>query len=328
MENRETHEQPADLEVFQPTSVELIDPAREQQQPRHRPRLPRRRTKLAVILFIATCISTFLAGSGLFLTIFFPQALVEMANTGELWPRILDGLIYGGAVMLILSAHEMGHYLQSRRYHVPASLPYFIPLPITPLGTMGAVILQGGHVADRKQMFDIAISGPLAGLLFALPITYFGIQHAEIVTVTNSDHVLIFGDPLLMQWMYEWQLGPLAENQHISSPLLFAGWVGIFVTALNLIPIGQLDGGHILYTLIGKWSHRVAMGLIALALGYMVWKQDPSYSLMLILLILIGPKHPPTADDTVPLGPMRIILGWLTLAFIVIGFTPTPIVNM
>jgi membrane-associated protease RseP (regulator of RpoE activity) len=107
--------------------------------------------------------------------------------------------------------------------------------------------------------------------------------------------------------------------------LLFAGWVGIFITALNLIPIGQLDGGHILYTLLGRRAHTVAVSVLAFAVGYMIFTGNYSYSLMVILMLMMGPRHPPTADDSVPLGTFRIVLGWLTLGFILIGFTPTPI---
>lgn len=294
--------------VVRPQIVELIDPAEAEnfEPERFRPLRPvsrpvRSRKKLALFLFLATCLSTFLAG----------------------------GPVYAVAVMLILTAHEMGHYLQSRRYHVPASLPYFIPMPFTPLGTMGAVIVQGGHVADRKQLFDIAITGPLAGLVLALPISWFGLLQSHIAPLSPNYNGFVFGDPLIFRWMAELIHGPIGPNEQIvTPPLAFAGWVGIFVTALNLIPIGQLDGGHILYALIRRRAHWVARGLLLGAVGYMISTGDYSYSLMVILLFLIGPSHPPTRDDTVPLGRFRIILGWLTLAFIVIGFTPRPIIQM
>ncbi len=241
----------------------------------------------------------------------------------------LSAVTYAGALMTILLCHEMGHYLQSLRYHIPASLPYFIPMPITPIGTMGAVIVQGGRVADRKQLYDVAITGPLAGLIIALPVLYFGVLNSEIVTPPVGANTIAFGNPLIVEWAIEHLHRPLAAGEDIQlTPLLFAGWVGIFITALNLIPISQLDGGHILYTLIGKRAHKVAIALLLGTVLYMIITGSYTYSLMVILLFFMGPRHPPTRDDTVPLGTFRILLGWLTLAFIIIGFTPTPIIAM
>lgn len=285
-----------------PETVELIDPGHPRvggNAPPPRRQL-RSRKRLALALFVATCLSTWMAG----------------------------GLIYAVALMFILLAHEMGHYLQAKRYGVPASLPYFIPFPLpalNPFGTMGAVIVQGAGVADRKALFDIAISGPLVGLVFALPIAYIGVQQSEYAALPDSS-IVRFGDPLILKWMYTAKHGPIPEGADVLfNPLLFAGWVGIFITALNLIPIGQLDGGHILYTLIGRHAHRVAMLLLWGAIAYMVYTRYYAYSLMVLLLLLMGPRHPPTADDNVPLGTGRIVLGWLTLLFIVIGFTPVPL---
>jgi membrane-associated protease RseP (regulator of RpoE activity) len=219
----------------------------------------------------------------------------------------------------------MGHYLQAKRYGVPASLPYFIPLPISPLGTMGAVIVQGAGVANRKMLFDIAIRGPLAGLVVALPIAYIGVLQVTQIAVPDAG-APIYGDPLLLRWMIELVHGPLGEGEEVVlNPLLFAGWVGIFITALNLIPIGQLDGGHILYTLIGRRAHLVARLLLLGAVAFMIYTRDPAYGLIVLLLFIFGPLHPPTANDRVPLGWPRVLLGWLTLAFILIGFTPHPI---
>jgi Zn-dependent protease len=334
MDQNEEHPHPPDpldIEVFLPRSIELIDPQRSVPKQGRHPLKPRsrRRKKLALFLFLATCFSTFLAGTGLWQFVFFPALLLDKIIRADLSELLLNGLSYAIPVMSILLAHEMGHYLQARRYGVPASYPFFIPMPITPFGTMGAVIVQGAGVADRKQMFDIAISGPLAGLVLAIPITYFGLDQAKVAVIPPNAASMIYGDPLILQWMIKYIHGPLADNETIMlNPMLFAGWVGIFITALNLIPIGQLDGGHILYMLIGRRAHKVAMGLLFSAVAYMLWSGQMSYMLIVILLFLFGPKHPPTADDRVPLGRMRIILGWLTLGFIIIGFTPTPIVSV
>jgi membrane-associated protease RseP (regulator of RpoE activity) len=231
--------------------------------------------------------------------------------------------------MTILGCHEAGHFLQARRYGVYSSFPYFIPMPLSPIGTFGAVIGMDSRVADRKALFDIGISGPLAGLVPTLVFCIMGMQYAETRYIPpNALGVMEYGDPLLLRFLAG-LFFPSASHgeQVILNPMLFAGWVGLLITSLNLIPIGQLDGGHILYGLLRKRAHAVATFLLlaavvaVVAFGYYWW------SLMLVLLAMMGPKHPPTANDNVPLGTWRTILGWLTLAFIFIGFTPTPIVQ-
>ncbi|MFP6765406.1 MAG: site-2 protease family protein, partial [Planctomycetaceae bacterium] len=258
----------------------------------------KRWNRRAGVLFVVTCVSTWHAG----------------------------GLLYAGAVMAILLAHELGHYLQARRYQVPASLPFFLPMPFSPIGTMGAVIFQSPGYADRKAMFDIAISGPLAGLVLAVPCAWFGVSGcpalglppASTEVIRANEAALVFGDPLILRWFYELHFGLLqAGEQVLLNPVLFAGWVGIFITALNLLPVGQLDGGHILYTLIGRKAHAVAWAVIFAATAWMIYSHDLAYVIFLVLLLKMGPRHPPTRDDTAPLGTARVLLGWLTLAFLV-----------
>ena len=318
-----------------PRRVDLIDAngrSRTVQDNEPRGEIPTRK-RLALFLLVTTCISTFFAGMipgggmpNLFLIVqLYQQGILPQA---ELLQFLQNGAYFSLALMAILGAHEMGHFLQAVRYKVPASLPYFIPMPITPFGTMGAVIFQGAGVADRKQMFDIAISGPLAGLVLALPIAFYGVSNSETAIIPPEHQGASYGDPLILEWMVEAVHGPMAENEDVllnNNPLLFAGWVGIFITALNLIPIGQLDGGHILYSLFRKRAHAVATTLLWGAVGYMVYTGYYAYLMMVILLMFMGPRHPPTANDYVPLGTMRIILGWLTLGFIIIGFTPMPL---
>lgn len=317
----------------------IVDPGDYQTEVRdYSPRQPAyhappaaRRSKLPLILFILTCLSTFIVG-GTNHTPFVPipsQIRLVLNYIQEIgWSTFLiNGFSYAGPVMLILLSHEMGHYLQSRRYGIPATRPLFIPMPISPFGTMGAVILQRGGVANRKQMFDIAVSGPLAGLVFAIPFAWWGLLNSTVVTTVKQAGTYSYGEPLILKWMITLVHGPLTENQEVLlNPMLFAGWVGIFITALNLIPIGQLDGGHILYTLIGKRANFVARAFLFSAIAYMIYHNEFGYSLLIILLVFFGITHPPTADDSVELGPMRIAIGWLTLAFFVIGFTVTPIV--
>jgi membrane-associated protease RseP (regulator of RpoE activity) len=276
-------------------------------------------------MFLATVVSTFwvgmLAGGGpIPPSVFFAQ---PEAVQKEL---ILDGLTYAGALLLILGFHEMGHYLQARRYGIPASFPYFIPMPISPFGTMGAVIIQGDHAGNRKTLFDIAVSGPLAGLVVALPLLFLGLSQTTSAPLPPNHTGIIYGDPPILLWMYESIHGPLPEGHQIMlTPLVFAAWVGVFITSLNLIPVGQLDGGHILYALLRRKAYPVAIGCLLLAVGYMVFTQNNTFILLVLLLFLMGPFHPPTGDDDAPLGWPRILLGWITLAFIIVGFTPDPI---
>jgi Zn-dependent protease len=347
MEHDEQRAEPLEIETFLPDSIELIDPRRRGEPIRMVPpqRPFRSRNRLVIFLFAATCVSTFLVGmtpggglSGVYFLLNIllnklPPALVgQLGIDGQarlvrelLW----NGVIFSSSLILILLAHEMGHYLQARRYGVPTSLPYFIPFPISPLGTMGAVIVQGAGVADRKMLFDIAISGPLAGLVVALPIAFLGVQNSKMGFIGPDFSGPLYGDPLILKWMIDFVHQPFPEGAKVvKNPLLFAGWVGIFITALNLIPIGQLDGGHLLYTLIGKRAHSVAILLLLGAVGYMIYSQYYAYGLMVVLLLLMGPRHPPTANDRVRLGLPRVVLGWLTLGFILIGFTPTPIMEL
>src|SRR3954468_24266562 len=168
---------------------------------------------LPVILFVGTCFSTYVTG----------------------------GFAFAFALMTTLLAHELGHFIQAVRYGVPASLPLFIPMPFSPIGTMGAVIVMKPGKGDRRAIFDIAITGPLAGLIFAVIFSFIGLQLSEVVP-RNQAGGLQLGEPLLFKALGYLVFGPLDPTPDVRLPsLVFAGWVGISVTALNLIPIGQLD---------------------------------------------------------------------------------------
>lgn len=277
----------------------MDDPYEQHQLAERLPVQPRRspRIMLPIVLFIATCLSTWL----------------------------VRGWAFSAAVMTILLTHELGHFLQARRYHVPASLPYFIPLPISIIGTMGAVIFMQSGSGNRRTLFDIGITGPLAGLVPAILFCVLGLQWSHVAPLAAQQGSVALGEPLLFQFLAHSIFGALPEGSDIIlHPVAFAGWVGIFITALNLIPIGQLDGGHVLYALLLRRAHPVAQALLfgamlgVIVMGYWGW------SLMILLLMFMGPIHPPTADDTVPLGTVRTILGWASLLFVPIGFTPVP----
>lgn len=297
----------------------------------------RRHLRTAVTLFLLTFASTFLVGSGYFPLEYLVAAIIprywsflQILSNGKpveelLYSAVEAGLMYSVPLMLILLCHEMGHYLQSIRYKVPASLPYFIPMPIPPMGTMGAVIFQGQGRATRTQMFDIAVSGPLAGLLITFPVLWYGLKNSRYESISVLSGIE-FGEPLIITWLVEFLHGPAPTGTVFAlNHTAFAGWVGVLITSMNLIPIGQLDGGHILYTLIGRRAHAVAYGVVAIAFAAMYFMENYSFTLLLILMMLTGIRHPPTADDDEPLGLTRHLIGWLTLGFLIIGFTPNPI---
>jgi len=241
-----------------------------------------------------------------------------------------DGLIYMGCVLAILLTHEMGHFIATIRHRIPASFPYFLPLPISFIGTLGAVIGMEGSRANRKEIFDIGIAGPLAGLAVAIPILWVGVQDLDF---TQPGYGMFAVDaPLVIRWMIDYLQPPgYTPGQHIMqgqlNPYFMAGWVGLLVTALNMMPVSQLDGGHVAYTLLGKRAHWVARGFMLLAIGYMVLAGVYVLILMVVLILLIGTDHPPTRDDRTPLGWFRIALGYCSLVIPAICFPPQIIVG-
>jgi len=266
-----------------------------------------RRVLLPLILFAATCYTTY--------SVYAAPPV----------SKPVDGLIYAAAIMFTLLCHEFGHFVQAVRCRVPASLPFFIPMPASPIGTMGAVILMRPYVGDRRAIFDIGITGPLAGLVPSLVFSLIGLQLSHIEIINPNAPIIRLGEPLIFKALAYLIFGNLGPNEEVFlHPLAFAGWVGVFITALNLIPIGQLDGGHVLYGLLLRRAYPL-MRLTLLgamvgvfAFGYWGWL------IMILLLMWMGPLHPPTANDNIELGTGRTILGWATLCFVPIGFTPVP----
>jgi Zn-dependent protease len=283
------------------------------------PRRVRRRVWLPVVLFFATCVSVFWAGAareGDLLFIALPQAVAFIV--ANYWH---EGLLYMLALMGILLAHEMGHFVFTLRHGVPASFPFFIPMPLNPIGTMGAVIAMQASRADRRQLFDIGIAGPIAGLLVALPVTCYAVINFDPQPAVRPPE-LVYHDPLLVKLLV-WILRPeLGDMGIYSDPLLKAGWVGMLITGLNMLPISQLDGGHISYALFGRRSRWLARGLMVAAIAFIILAQVYMWILMLVLLKLIGIDHPPTADDDVPLGWGRRLLGLASLSIPVLCFPP------
>jgi Zn-dependent protease len=295
-----------------------------------------RRLGLPLILFLLTCGSTFFAGA----TGWMPGELMYAGGTDlsspyfQLPARLAvmehwrDGLIYMGCVLSILLCHEMGHFVMTLMYGVRASLPLFVPFPVSPIGTMGAVIVMGGSQANRKQIFDIGLAGPVAGLVVAIPIIWIGASQLDL-SIAPEGHG--FGLPLAVRWLLG-LLHPAAKDaQYIAlnqlNPFFMAGWVGMLITGLNMLPVSQLDGGHITYALFGRGAHWLARAFMLAVFTYMavvatVYRSFPQWVLMALLVMLMGTDHPPTRDDTVPLGWFRTAIGYASLLIPVFCFAP------
>ena len=279
---------------------------------------PRRRFRLPIILFLLTCASTFWAG----ITNWQPVPSFSLFRHLAL-QNGMQGFIYMACVLAILFAHEMGHFIATIVHRIPASPPFFIPFPFSPLGTMGAVIAMDGRQADRKEIFDIGLAGPLAGLVFAIPILIFGIMKLKLNGVSYGE---TYDCPLLAEWLIRWIHPDAVHVDTISNyqlnPYFMAGWVGLFITGLNMMPVSQLDGGHVIYTLFLKKAHIVARGFIFLAIMFIVFADAQVWTVMVVLVILMGTDHPKTKNDNVPLGLPRTILGLCSLAIPILCFPP------
>jgi membrane-associated protease RseP (regulator of RpoE activity) len=252
--------------------------------------------------------------------VFFLLTVLSVEQMGGMW------LVLG--LMPILVAHEMGHYVACRLYRVDATLPYFIPAPLLSfVGTLGAFIRIRGQIPHRRALFDIGIAGPLAGFVVCLPVLVLGALEATIIPTppATSPYFISFGDPLLVQWTYDWVRGSLAEGQtFLMGPLATASWFGLFVTALNLIPVGQLDGGHVIYAMLGARATVVSRLAMLGCLGLLYLR--PTWLVWCVLLLLFGRRHPPTAQDHLPLGAGRVAVGLLGFGVLAVCFTPSPII--
>lgn len=268
--------------------------------------------------------------------LFFATMLTTFGTAYILNDSFAGAAWFSGGIMSILLAHEMGHYVMCRKYGVPASLPYFIPFPPlinpfgippiwNPFGTMGAVIKMEGRMPSRRVLFDIGAGGPIAGLVLTIPAIYFGLQMSEIVPVDDSmEGGIIFGESLLFKALAWLAVGDVDPNYNIMlHPLGFAGWAGLFVTALNLFPIGQLDGGHVMYALFGERSRFIYPVVLAIFILIAI-RYYPGWILLILLLFLIRIDHPPTMDPHTGLDPGRRVMAVLMFILFLVSFTPVP----
>lgn len=266
---------------------------------------------LHLILFILTLLSTLVAGA--------IQAGVNLLKEPE---KIHKGLPFALTLMTILLSHELSHYFASRKHNTKATLPYFIPAP-TIIGTFGAFIKMKSPIVTRKALVDIGASGPIAGFVISVIASITGLSFSEVVTIKETAGALSLGDSLLFTILSNIVLGVTPDSHDILlHPVAFAGWIGLFVTSLNLIPVGQLDGGHIAYALLGEKHVRVSKILIwVLIILGLLWE---GWAMWAILLLILGLRHPPVLYWETPLNPRRRLIGWLALVIFILTFIPVP----
>jgi membrane-associated protease RseP (regulator of RpoE activity) len=275
---------------------------------------------LNIVLFLLTVLTTLMIGAA--------SAGVDFISRPEIIWRKPMMIINGGgpfsfSLLAILLFHEFGHYIASRIHGVKVTLPFFIPFPNI-IGTLGAVIRLKSPFISRKQLFDVGAAGPLSGMVIAIIVTIIGMRHPEFVPSNDASQLMYLGDSLLYTFLSK-LVAPLPPTGYeiAMGPVAFAGWVGFLVTMLNLLPIGQLDGGHIVYAMFGKAQHKVAY-LILLALLVMSWWWWGWIIWAALGFLLIKPKHPPTILDEIPLDRTRMVLGYLCLIVFVLCFMPIP----
>jgi len=265
-----------------------------------------------LLLFILTLLSTLIVGA--------MQAGIDPLKDPE---KIYTGLPFALSLMTILLSHELSHYFTSKRHGVEATLPYFIPAP-TIIGTFGAFIKMKSPIATRKSLIDIGASGPIAGFIVSVIATAIGLSVSKVVSVPLTESGLNLGDSILFSFLSNIILGVVPANHDILlNPVAFAGWIGLFVTSLNLIPVGQLDGGHIAFALLGEKHIFLSKFLIAVMvpLGLLLW---PGWTFWAVVLLILGLKHPPVLYWEAPLDNKRRFIGWLSLVIFILTFIPVP----
>jgi membrane-associated protease RseP (regulator of RpoE activity) len=287
------------------------------------------RTGRHILLLAITLVTTTVVGAFIHANFLSEFGRVDVALK---WPLIWKGFWYSGTLLLILGAHEMGHYVFCRRYDVDATLPYFIPLfiplPLPQTGTLGAVIRIREAFPNRKALFDIGVAGPVFGFVLLVPALFLGMSLSSVVAAPTEGAGFSLGEPLLFQWATHLVFGTVPDGFVINMhPMVFAAWFGMLATALNLLPFGQLDGGHLTYATLGRFSTPISVATVSIAIVMTVVTSSWLFMtlMMLVMLFFLGPRHPSVINEYEPLGRGRIVIALLALVMLIVCFTPVPI---
>jgi len=280
------------------------------------------------VLFVLTIFTTTSVGVGYYLG--FASAFSGTVPKLSYLSALAHGAWYSGTVLTILTCHELGHYLACRYYNIDASLPFFLPLPLEPGGTLGAFIRIREPIPLKRQFFDIGIAGPIAGFLVTVPALFIGLSLSSIVKMPDPmpANFVVFGDSMLLKMASRLVFGSIASGYDINAhPMVFGAWFGMLATALNLLPFGQLDGGHITYCVLGRKAWYVSIATVVttaalslLAVSWIVWTV-----LLLVMLRVLGRYHPPVMDEEMPLDRPRMVLAAFALVMLILCFMPVPI---
>lgn len=288
------------------------------------------RVWLNVLLFILTVLSTFVVGISWSASYKYAEEIGAHPEFVVTLPMLMDAevlslsLMYAVVLLVILLGHELGHYLTCRHYSINATLPYFIPAP-TLVGTMGAFIKIKSPITRKRQLFDIGVAGPLASFVLSLPALVIGVALSKAVPSLPKEGTYYFGDPLLLKIIGAIFFKNIGPNQDVVlHPIGVAGWVGALVTAMNLFPLGQLDGGHVSYAVLGPRAKAISRVFLAVivVMGIFFWA---GWLVLALVIILLGLKHPRIWDENASLGTKRKIIGFLILAIFILSFIPDPI---
>ena len=274
--------------------------------------------RINLALFVITIVST------------LATAAYFYAETAEQATQIWRGWPFSLSIMLILGAHELGHYFAARYHKVAVTLPYFIPLPIiSPIGTMGAVIRMKAPIKNKRALFDIGVAGPLAGLVFAIPLLIYGLMTSEVGAMSSIG--LLEGNSILYYLAKFAIFGQFLPSETLDvhlNQVAWAAWVGLLVTALNLMPVGQLDGGHLMYSLLGSRARQLFIPVMAvlgaLTLASFLIDSTFTWGIWIVLLFFFGRAHAEPLDDVTPLDPRRRWLGIATVVIFLLIFVPIP----
>jgi hypothetical protein len=305
-----------------PFSPETPDPTRTLPVPR---RKFKSRVLLHALLFLLTLAMTTYVGTFHYLAFLEEFARYQVPFHSGLFAA---GFWYSGTILAILGAHEMGHYLLCRRYDVDATLPFFIPAPLPLTGTLGAVIKIREPFPTRRALFDIGVAGPIAGFVVLVPALFVGLQLSKIVPEPTTTNLISLGEPLLFRWATHLVFGDLPAGQTLNMhPMVFAAWFGMLATALNLLPFGQLDGGHITYAALGRLSTPISLATVggAVVMTFVSSSWIFMAVMMLVMLLMLGPRHPRVIYEHEPIGASRNWVAVLALVILAICFTPVPI---